>query len=161
MSASMVRPLVVLGLLFGVRSPTLAQAPVPATPSEPQPAVHETADSKLIQSLTFSPIVAFAGADLRVVVRVTPDAGNRRLQLSIDSPTFYASTERQLDGIEGARAHTFSVKELPAGDYQIVATLEGSSGVRSRVTRSFKVMGEDESQNQETRPTTRRRGRTN
>jgi hypothetical protein len=65
--------------------------------------------------------------------------------------------------MEGARAHTFSVKELPAGDYQIVATLEGSSGVRSRVTRSFKVMGEDESQlQQETRPTqNRRRGRTN
>ncbi len=161
-SASMVRPLVVLGFLFGVQSPSLAQAPVPAAPAEPVPAVHETPESKLIQSVTFSPVVAFAGADLRVVVRVTPDAGNRRLQLSIDAPTFYASTERQLDGMEGARAHTFSVKELPAGDYQIVATLEGSSGVRSRVTRSFKVMGEDDSQlqQQETRPTTqRRRGR--
>ena len=71
-------------------------------------------------------MVAFAGADLRVVVRVTPDAGNRRLQLSIDAPTFYASTERQIDGLEGARAHTFSVQQLPAGDYQIIATLEGS-----------------------------------
>ncbi|AMY11317.1 hypothetical protein LuPra_04567 [Luteitalea pratensis] len=160
-SASMVRPLVVLGFLFGVQSPSLAQAPVPAASAEPVPAVHGTPESKLIQSVTFTPVVAFAGADLRVVVRVTPDAGNRRLQLSIDAPTFYASTERQLDGMEGARAHTFSVKELPAGDYQIVATLEGSSGVRSRVTRSFKVMGEDDSQlqQQETRPAQRRRGR--
>jgi hypothetical protein len=109
-------------------------------------------------------VVAFAGADLRVVVRVTPDAGNRRLQLSIDAPTFYASTERQIDGLEGARAHTFSVQQLPAGDYQIIATLEGSGGVRSRVTRSFKVMGEeDTTQQQEVRPPTqtRRRGRTN
>ena len=51
----------------------------------------------------------------------------------------------------------------PAGDYQIVATLEGSNGVRSRVTRSFKVMGENEPI-EETRPTQqgrRRRGRTN
>jgi hypothetical protein len=161
-SASMVGPLVFAALFLAAPSPSLAQAPVPEAPAEPAVAVHETPDGKLIQSVTFSPVVAFAGADLRVVVRVTPDAGNRRLQLSIDAPTFYASTERQLDGMEGARAHTFSVKELPAGDYQIVATLEGSSGVRSRVTRSFKVMGEDESQlQQESRPTQRRRGRTN
>ena len=73
-----------------------------APPAQPEP-VRETADSKLIQSVTFSPVVAFAGADLRVVVRVLPDAGNRRLQLSMDAPTFYASTERQLDGMEGAR----------------------------------------------------------
>lgn len=146
-----------------MQSPVLAQAPVSTTPVDPDPVV-ETADSKLIQSVTFSPVVAFAGADLRVVVRVTPDAGNRRLQLSIDAPTFYASTERQLDGLEGARAHTFAVQQLPAGDYQIIATLEGSAGVRSRVTRSFKVMGEDETTlQQNVRPPTqtRRRGRTN
>lgn len=161
-SASMVGPFMFAAFLLAAPSPSLAQAPAADARAEPSPAVHETRDSKLIQSVTFSPVVAFAGADLRVVVRVTPDAGNRRLQLSVDAPTFYASTERQLDGMEGARAHTFSVKELPAGDYQIVATLEGSSGVRSRVTRSFKVMGEDETQlQQETRPAPRRRGRTN
>ena len=159
----MLRPLAVSCLLYGMPSPVLAQAPVPPAPVAPEPIV-EVADSKLIQSVTFSPVVAFAGTDLRVIVRVTPDAGNRRLQLSIDAPTFYASTERQIDGLEGARAHTFSVHQLPAGDYQIIATLEGSGGVRSRVTRSFKVMGEDDTTlQQEVRPPTqtRRRGRTN
>lgn len=157
-SASMLRPLVVLGLLYGMDVPALAQAPS----TKVDPPVAETSSSKLIQSVTFSPVVAFAGSDLRVVVRVQPDAGNRRLQLSVDAPTFYASTERQLDGLEGARAHTFNVRELPAGDYQIVATLEGSNGIRSRVTRSFKVMGENEPI-EETRPTQqgRRRGRSN
>lgn len=154
----MLRPLVVLGLLYGMDVPALAQAPS----TKVDPPVAETSSSKLIQSVTFSPVVAFAGSDLRVVVRVQPDAGNRRLQLSVDAPTFYASTERQLDGLEGARAHTFNVRELPAGDYQIVATLEGSNGIRSRVTRSFKVMGENEPI-EETRPTQqgRRRGRSN
>ncbi|MGV3519905.1 hypothetical protein [Luteitalea sp.] len=160
-SASM-RPLVVLVLFLGIPLSALAQAPASA-PVDPvaAPVVAETTDSKLIQSVTFSPVVAFAGADLRVIVRVTPDAGNRRLQLSVDAPTFYASTERQLDGVEGARAHTFAVHQLPAGDYQIVATLEGSSGIRSRVTRSFKVMGEDETALEpDVRPTRgRRRGR--
>lgn len=160
-SASMLRPLLVCGVLYGMDVPALAQASAPATPVDPSP-VAETAHSKLIQSVTFSPVIAFAGADLRVVVRVQPDAGNRRLQLSVDAPTFFASTERQLDGIEGARAHTFNVRELPAGDYQIVATLEGADGVRSRVTRSFKVMGEADNVEQDPRPTTgRRRGRTN
>jgi hypothetical protein len=160
-SASLLRPLVMLGVLCGMDAPTLAQAPVPVTPAEPV-SVPETAHNKLIQSVTFSPVVAFAGADIRVVVRVQPEAGNRRLQLSVDAPTFYASTERQLDGMDGARAHTFNVKELPAGEYQIIATLEGSDGIRSRVTRSFKVMGEDDTTlQQEVRPPTRRRGRTN
>jgi hypothetical protein len=160
-SASMLRPLVMLGVLYAMDAPTLAQAPAPATPVDPV-SVPETAHSKLIQSVTFSPVVAFAGADIRVVVRVQPEAGNRRLQLSVDAPTFYASTERQLDGVDGARAHSFNVKDLPAGDYQIIATLEGSDGIRSRVTRSFKVMGEDDTTlQQEVRPPTRRRGRTN
>ncbi|BCS34256.1 hypothetical protein TBR22_A34850 [Luteitalea sp. TBR-22] len=138
----------------------LAQAP--AAPAEAQVA-EATPTSRLIQSVSFSPVVAFAGSDMRIVVRVQPEAGNRRLQLSVDAATFYASTERQLDGLDGARAHTFNLKELPAGDYQIVATLEGSDGVRSRVTRSFKVMGEDDTQLQaDPRPTQqRRRGRTN
>lgn len=159
-SASMLRPLVVLGILLAHDPPSRAQAPV-AAPAARAP-ILDTPDSKLIQSVSFSPVVAFAGADLRVVVRVQPDAGNRRLQLSVDAPTFYASTERQLDGMEGARAHTFAVRELPAGDYQIIATLEGASGIRSRVTRSFKVMGEDETTlQQDVRPPTRRRGRSN
>ncbi len=118
--------------------------------------------SKLIQSITVSPLVAFAGADLRVVVRVQPDAGNRRLQLSVDAPTFYASTERQLDGVDGARAHTFNLQELPAGDYEISAVLEGPDGVRSKITRQFKVMGENVDSGElveRPRPTRGRRGR--
>lgn len=142
-----------------VASTALAQAPVPQADVKPQ---DDTPHARLIQSVTFSPVVAFAGADMRIVVRVQPDAGNRRLQLSVDAPTFYASTERQLDGIDGARAHSFNLSELPAGDYQIIATLEGSDGLRSRVTRSFKVMGEDDTQvQQDPRPTQRRRGRSN
>ncbi len=112
----------------------------------------------MIQSITVSPLVAFAGADLRVVVRVLPEAGNRRLQLAVDAPVFYASTERQLDGVDGARAHTFNLQELPAGDYEITAVLEGIDGVRSKITRQFKVMGENDEPPAERQPT-RRRGR--
>ena len=153
-SASM-RLLVLLGLTCGVGGTPLAQdratAPVPDTPA-----------SKLIQSISISPLVAFAGGDLRVVVRVQPDIGNRRLQLSVDAPTFYASTERQLDGADGARAHTFNLHELPAGDYEITAVLEGVRGVRSKITRQFKVMGENSDAGQpveRSQPTRGRRGR--
>ena len=156
-SASMLRPMLVLGLLYGMEPSALAQAPARARPDAP-PAATDPSGHKLIQSVSFTPLVAFAGSDLRVVVRVQPDAGNRRLLLSVDAPTFYASTERQLDGLDGARAHTFNLKELPAGDYQLVATLEGSDGVRSRVTRAFKVMGEhDPALDEEVRPQPRRR----
>ncbi len=129
---------VLLGLTFGL--PAAAQEASPAPGATIEPGV---STSKLIQSISISPLVAFAGADLRVIVRVLPDAGNRRLQLAVDAPTFYASTERQLDGMAGARAHTFNLQELPAGDYEITAVLEGPSGVRSKITRQFKVMGEN------------------
>ena len=152
-SASMLQLLVLLGLTACMSAGALAQEPVPA---------RDLPASKLIQSVSVSPVVAFAGADLRVVVRVQPDAGNRRLQLSVDAPTFYASTERQLDGVDGARAHTFNLHELPAGDYEITAVLEGSEGIRSKITRQFKVMGEstDGQPLDNPRPPTRgRRGR--
>lgn len=153
--ASMLRLLLLLGLTWGTGVTALAQVPEAAT-------APDTPASKLIQSVSISPLVAFAGADLRVVVRVQPDAGNRRLQLSVDAPTFYASTERQLDGVDGARAHTFNLHELPAGDYEITAVLEGSNGVRSKITRQFKVMGENNDTGQpveRTQPTRGRRGR--
>jgi hypothetical protein len=153
-SVSMLRLLVLLGVTCVSGAMARGQEPVPAP---------DTPASKLIQSVSISPLVAFAGADLRVVVRVQPDAGNRRLQLSVDAPTFYASTERQLDGVDGARAHTFNLHELPAGDYEITAVLEGSHGVRSKITRQFKVMGENSDTGQPVerpQPTTRgRRGR--
>lgn len=153
-STSVQRYLALLGCVLGIAGVAGAQQPAESKPEIPH--------SKLIQSVSITPVVAFAGADMKVTVRVQPDAGNRRLQLSVDAPTFYASTERQLDGVDGARAHTFNLHELPAGDYQIVAVLEGSDGVRSRITRSFKVMGEDDTQLLESpRPPTntrRRRG---
>ena len=155
--ASMLRHVVLLGCVLGLVDAASAQTPV-ALPNTPDVAT-DISHGKLIQSVTISPVVAFAGADMKVVVRVQPEAGNRRLQLSVDAPTFYASTERQLDGVDGARAHTFNLHELPAGEYQIVAVLEGNDGVRSRITRTFRVMGEDDTQLMENspRPPTRRR----
>lgn len=162
-AVSMAQHMVLLGCVFSTSSPVAAQPAAPAVTPPAAPAAvaearAETPHGRLIQSVSLSPVVAFAGADMKIVVRVQPEAGNRRLQLSVDGATFYASTERQLDGVDGARAHTFNLQELPAGDYQIVAVLEGNDGVRSRITRSFKVMGEDDTQYLESpRPTQRRR----
>lgn len=162
-AVSMAQHMVLLGCVLCTSSPAAAQRAAPAVPPTTPPAVDAderpaTPHGRLIQSVSITPVVAFAGADMKIVVRVQPEAGNRRLQLSVDGATFYASTERQLDGVDGARAHTFNLQELPAGDYQIVAVLEGNDGVRSRITRSFKVMGEDDTQYIESpRPTQRRR----
>lgn len=160
---SMAQHMMLLGCaLCTSPSAAAAQTAAPAPPPATRPAAADdaaaTPRARLIQSVSISPVVAFAGADMKIVVRVQPEAGNRRLQLSVDGATFYASTERQLDGVDGARAHTFNLQELPAGDYQIVAVLEGNDGLRSRITRSFKVMGEDDTQLLESpRPPQRRR----
>lgn len=130
-------------------SSQVSRSPAVAVPAPP---------SHLIQSIHVSPQVAFAGTDLRVIVRVTPDALNRRLQLAVDAPTYYASTERQLDGLRAARAHSFLWHELPAGEYQITATVEGDDGVRTKIIRPFRVLGDASELTVEERPRGRRPG---
>ena len=80
-----------------------------------------------------------AGSDLSVVVRVEPDEENRELTVFVDSGDYFRSSMEPLDGADAARAHQFRFKSLPAGQYSLVARLEGTKGVREVTSSEFTV----------------------
>lgn len=110
----------------------LAAVPVPVATTPTGPAIH---------SMHVTPAVGFEGTDLRVLVRITPHADERQLALVVEGPSYYASTERQLDGASSARAHLFAWQQLPAGDYRITATLTCVNRAGITAERTMTVMG--------------------
>lgn len=66
----------------------------------------------------------------QVEVRVHPNAFNRLLIVVLENEeTYYASTERQLDGASAPVIFRFDFRDLPVGDYfvhvQLVRVVEG------------------------------------
>ena len=88
-------------------------------------------------ALDIRPRLAFAGSDVRILVRVPPDPDNRRLRLTIDSGSFARTSEIDLEGLRAPGAHWFNLPALPAGDYLVEAVVYSSTGPRSRVEGTF------------------------
>lgn len=76
------------------------------------------------------PAVTPAPGAVRVVVTVEPHPDNRALVIEADSPAFFRSSLRQLEGEADARTHTLLLTSLPAGVYTITARLRGANGSR-------------------------------
>ena len=82
------------------------------------------------------------GQDIRAIVRVRPDVGNRLLTVALDAADFYSSTERSLDGAEAARTVEFFFRTLPAGEYVLHVQVADASGKLRTAERHLSVMGE-------------------
>ena len=78
---------------------------------------------------------------VRSLVRVAPHPDNRWLRVEIDSPDFFRGSDVRLDGELAARNHFFSWKSLPPGSYELVVTVLGSDGPRTRRQVTFDVVG--------------------
>lgn len=89
------------------------------------------ADAGECLSMKVSPRQALAPVNLRVTVRIEPNADNRVLTIVADSPGFYRSSQIQLEGERAARITTFEFRSLPPGTYEVRANLLGADG-RSR-----------------------------
>ena len=100
-------------------------------------AISSVASGEAAGSLDIRPRMAMAGRDVRILVRVPPDADNRRLRLSIDSGSFARTSEIDLEGLQAPGAHWFDLPALPAGDYMVEAVVYGSTGPRSRFEDRF------------------------
>jgi hypothetical protein len=97
-----------------------------------------------IRSIAVRPKMAKPGTDLRVTVHIDRHPASRTLQLEIEALSFYARTDRQLDGKEAPVSHTFTWRNLPAGEYTIRATLECAEEPPVHDTRTMKVVGAPE-----------------
>jgi hypothetical protein len=103
-----------------------------------------TADATQRIGISVSPRMGFEPTNLVVRVVTERHADNRLVKVVAESDGFAASSERQLDGEDGPRTATFEFRQLPAGVYDVRATLIGANGrTRAEADARATVIGAD------------------
>jgi len=87
-----------------------------------------------------SPAIQRAPAMLTVRVTVESSDDNRLLQVVAESPTFYRSSEIQIDGASGPPLKVLQFRGLPTGIYEVTGVLVGTQGRRATVSRVAQVV---------------------
>jgi hypothetical protein len=87
-------------------------------------------------SIRVNPSVAIAPTMLAISVRVAPQAENRALEVVVDSDEFYRLSRVQLDGDRAPIVTRMRIDSVPAGDYEVTATLIGADGKRGALARA-------------------------
>jgi hypothetical protein len=80
---------------------------------------------------------------VRAVVWIPRDGDNRVLRITLDSETFYRSSDVPLEGERAPQSHTLVWHRLPPGSYAVTVELVGSMRVRQVVRRQLQVIGLD------------------
>jgi hypothetical protein len=87
-----------------------------------------------------SPAIQRAPAMLTVRVMVESSDDNRILQVVAESPTFYRSSEVQIDGANATPLKVFQFRGLPTGRYEVTGVLIGAQGRRATISRMAQVV---------------------
>ena len=96
-------------------------------------------DGPLRISLNVSPRLTSAPATIRCQVSIDPRPEHRAAHLEASSDDFYRSSAWQLEGENAPR--TFWVEwRLPAGDYQVIASVADANRVLATVRQSVLVI---------------------
>ena len=101
------------------------------------------ADNPLSASVT--PQVAYAPAKVQALVRVAPHPDNRILRVTLESASYYRSSDVPLEGAQAPAAHWLRWRSVPAGTYVVTLELRRSTGDhRFLVGGRIRVLGERE-----------------
>jgi hypothetical protein len=93
-------------------------------------------------TLRLTPRFVSAPGYLRSLIRVAPNGANRVLRVEIDSAGYYRSSDITLDGASAPMSHFVDWKEVPAGKYDLIVSVLGSSGDARAVRHlNFQVLG--------------------
>jgi hypothetical protein len=79
------------------------------------------------------PAFALGPADVIVETIVEPDARNREVEIMLDSPNYSSSSTLVLEGDKAPRVREIRFRQLPAGAYEVSATLVQEQAIRSKV----------------------------
>jgi len=90
--------------------------------------------------LKVGPAVSFEPGNIRITSRVEPSAANRSLVIEVESASHYSSSELPLDGEQAPRSRSIFLKNLPAGEYEVIATLRTETGAAKVVRQHFQVV---------------------
>jgi mRNA-degrading endonuclease toxin of MazEF toxin-antitoxin module len=91
-------------------------------------------------TLRVTPNVSNAPSTVVVKATVEKNAANRYLEIEADSGTFYRSSAIQLEGDRAPLVTEISLKDLPGGEYTVVAVLRDNMGGRTTVRRTVLVL---------------------
>ena len=92
-------------------------------------------------ALSVRPAVAKYPGSAELKVLVSRNERNRSLQWEIEGGTFYRSSSIQLNGESAPRSHTFRVRGLPGGDFEVRAIVRRSDDSTAVVSSRIKVVG--------------------
>lgn len=79
------------------------------------------------------PAFALNPADVMVETVIEPDVRNRGVEITVDSPNFFATSTVTLEGDRAPRVRATHFRQLPAGSYEVSATLVQDGGPRPKV----------------------------
>ena len=92
-------------------------------------------------SMTVRPAVASFKGSAQLKVLVARNEQNRTLIWEVDGPNYYRSSSMQLDGAESARSYFFTVRDLPAGSFEIRAMVRRTDNSESTDRSTIRVVG--------------------
>lgn len=84
-------------------------------------------------SVSVTPQKAFAPVNVQAFVRVARHPENRILRVTLDSGSFYRSSDLPLEGDQAPTAHWVRWPSVPPGNYVVILELIRSNGERQVV----------------------------
>ena len=92
-------------------------------------------------SITVRPAVTSFRGNAQLRVLVSRNERNRVLVWEVDGPNYYRSSSMTLDGAASPRSYFFMVKDLPAGEFDVRATVKRSDSSVVMDRSTIKVVG--------------------
>jgi hypothetical protein len=92
-------------------------------------------------SITVRPAVTSYRGSAQLKVLVSRDEKNRVLVWEVDGPNYYRSSSIALAGAASPRSYFFMVKDLPAGEFDVRATVRRNDSSAAMDRSSIKVVG--------------------
>jgi hypothetical protein len=91
-------------------------------------------------TLRVTPNVSSAPSTVNVRAIITPNVDNRVLHIQADSGEFYRSSDVQLEGDKAPMVTELQLKNLPSGDYTVVAVLRDRMGRETVARQTLMVL---------------------
>jgi hypothetical protein len=92
-------------------------------------------------SITVRPAVASFRGSAILKVLVSRNDKNRMLVWEVDGPSYYRSSSIALAGAGAARSYFFMMRELPAGEFEVRATVKRNDSSAAVDRSTLKVLG--------------------
>ena len=92
-------------------------------------------------TITVRPAVATVNGNAHLKVLVSRNEMNRALTWEVDGPNYYRSSSMDLHGAAAPRSYFFIVRDLPAGEFEIRASVRRADNSVAMDRGSIRVVG--------------------